>query len=133
MFICTAGVYSGNALLLAWPSENLMGHTFRATGLAIVIMIGDLGAIIGTEVYRMPLGSLANKNFKYSHILAIIWLVIGTSSAAALYLGLSRQNARWDQAEAQSGQQQHSVEVEKSSEVVDEKIKAWQRSYRYQL
>jgi MFS family permease len=139
VFICTAGVYSGNALLLAWPSENLMGHTYRATGLAMVIMIGDVGAVIGTELYRIPLGSLANKKYKYSHIFAIVWLLIGILAASGLYLGLQRQNRQWDQDPAQRDQQQpdlppiQSISGKPFVGIVDEKTRAWHRTFRYQL
>lgn len=127
VFICAGGIYAGNALLLAWPSENLMGHTYRATGLAMVITIGDIGAIIGTQLYRIPLGGLANKKYEISYILTIVWLCIGIFSAAALYIGLARQNKKWD--EDQSAKSQDTANKCKD----DEKPKAWQRSFRYQL
>lgn len=52
VFLALSGIYSGNALLLAWPTENILGQTKRATGLAMVIGLGDIGAIIGTQVSR---------------------------------------------------------------------------------
>lgn len=101
-----------------------MGHTYRATGLAMVIGIGDLGAIIGTQLYRIPLGSLANARYKYSHILAIVWLLIGVVAASLLYIGLSRENARFEREEKEG--------VRKSVEKT-QNGKPWQRSFRYQL
>ena len=50
VFLALSGIYSGNALLLAWPSENILGKTKRAIGLAMVIGLGDIGAIVGTQV-----------------------------------------------------------------------------------
>lgn len=102
-----------------------MGHTYRATGLAMVIGIGDCGAIIGTELYRIPLGSIANRNYRISHILAIVWLVIGIIAATSLYIGLKRQNDKWDAEERTKDGTDPSAS--------DEKLKSWQRSYRYQL
>jgi MFS family permease len=125
LFLCTAGVYSGNALLLAWPSENLMGQTYRATGLAMVIGIGDVGAIIGTQLYSTPLGGLANEKFKYSHIFAIVWLVIGIISASLLYFGLQRENKRLELQEQQQIQELESKDAKVTQ--------SWQRSFRYQL
>ena len=94
VFLCAGGIYSGNAILLAWPSENLMGQTYRATALAMVISIGNLGAIIGTQVYRIPLGGIANKDYHVSFGLTIVWMAIGIASASALWLGLQRANKR---------------------------------------
>lgn len=94
IFLCAGGIYSGNAILLAWPSENLMGQTFRATALAMVISIGNLGAIIGTQLYRIPLGHNANKNYHTSIGITIAWMFIGISSATALWYGLNKANKR---------------------------------------
>jgi hypothetical protein len=107
-----------------------MGHTFRATGLAMVITIGDIGAIIGIQLYRIPLGSLANPRYNISYILTIAWLCIGIASAAALSLGLSRQNRKWDEDEA-AGAEGHDQVNDESKD--DEKLKPWQRSFRYQV
>jgi hypothetical protein len=52
VFLAAAGIYAANALLLAWPSENIMGQTKRAVGLAAMITIGNIGSIIGTNVSR---------------------------------------------------------------------------------
>ncbi|UZJ56306.1 hypothetical protein CBS101457_005626 [Exobasidium rhododendri] len=123
VFLCTAGIYSGNALLLAWPSENLMGHTYRATGLAMVIMIGDCGAIIGLQLYRVPLGGLKNTGYKYSHIFAIVWLLIGIAAAASLHFGLKRKNAKLD--EAEQIRNRDGLQLEEKGK--------WQRSFRYQV
>jgi hypothetical protein len=123
VFLCTAGIYSGNALLLAWPSENLMGHTYRATGLAMVIMIGDCGAIIGTQLYRVPLGGLKNTGYRYSHIFSIVWLLIGIASASGLYFGLQRENARLDREE--ETRNRDGIKLEEKGK--------WQNSFRYQL
>lgn len=95
-FIIVVGVYAANALLLAWPSENVAGATKRNTALAMVISIGNCGAIIGTQLYRIPLGGLANKNYHVSQGLTIVWLGIGIASCLALWYVLGRENARRD-------------------------------------
>ncbi|PWN49580.1 MFS general substrate transporter [Violaceomyces palustris] len=96
VFIVASGVYSGNALLLSLPSENISGQTKRATALAMQIAIGDVGAIAGTLLYRIPLGSLKNKNYNVSHGLAILWLGFGILSASLLWFLLGRENRRRD-------------------------------------
>ena len=42
-----SGIYSGNALLLSWPGENVSSQTKRAVAVAMQISIGDIGAIAG--------------------------------------------------------------------------------------
>lgn len=94
VFLCAGGIYPALAILLAWPSENLMGQTFRATALAMVISLGNCGAIIGTQLYRVPLGNIANKGYRVSYGLTIVWLFFGIASASLLWFGLARENRK---------------------------------------
>lgn len=71
-----------------------MGQTFRATGLAMVISIGDVGAIVGTQLYRIPLGGVANKNYHISYALTIVYLGLGAITAGSLWFGLDRANKK---------------------------------------
>ncbi|KAN0066536.1 hypothetical protein ACQY0O_000630 [Thecaphora frezii] len=97
VFVSAAGVYAGNALLLSLPSENVSGQTKRATALAMQIMFGNMGSIVGVQLYRTPLGGLKNPNFRISHALAIVWLGVGIGAAAALWFLLDKENRRRDQ------------------------------------
>lgn len=95
VFLCVGGIYSANALLLAWPSENVAGATKRNTALAMMISIGNCGAIIGTAaIYRQPLGSNANKSYNLSHGITIIWLCIALVAASTIWFVLGRENRR---------------------------------------
>lgn len=131
VFLCAGGIYSGNAILLAWPSENLMGQTYRATALAMVISIGNLGAIIGTQLYRVPLGGLKNTNYHIAYGLTIVWLAIGISSATALWWGLRRANLRLDAAVQSKCDGEPSPSP--SQVGLAEGNGAWKASFRYQL
>lgn len=91
-FIIVSGVYSANALLLAWPSENLAGATKRNTALAMVISLGNCGAIIGTQVYRIPLGGVANVGYHVSFGLTIVWLFFAFAACSTLFLVMRREN-----------------------------------------
>lgn len=51
LFLVIAGIYSANALVLSWPSENISSQTKRATALGMQISIGNLGAITSTMIY----------------------------------------------------------------------------------
>lgn len=93
LFLIVGGIYPADALLLAWPSENIAGATKRNTALAMVISIGNVGAIIGTQLYRVPLGGLKNTNYHVSEGLTILWLGIGLSACSFLWWRMSRANA----------------------------------------
>ncbi|GAC93982.1 hypothetical protein PHSY_001551 [Pseudozyma hubeiensis SY62] len=103
IFITTPGVYAGNALLLSLPSENVSGQTKRATALAMQIGFGNMGSIVGVQLYRRPLGALKNPNYHISHGLSIVWLGFGIGAASALWFLLSRENRRRDAVQASQG------------------------------
>ncbi|EJD40921.1 MFS general substrate transporter [Auricularia subglabra TFB-10046 SS5] len=89
VFLAAAGVYTGNALLLSWPGENVSGQTKRAVAVAMQISIGDIGAIAGVLVYRP---SLSAHRFRTPHIISIGYLVFGALVAAYLWAAMARQN-----------------------------------------
>ncbi|KDQ62291.1 hypothetical protein JAAARDRAFT_454866 [Jaapia argillacea MUCL 33604] len=91
--LAAAGVYTGNALLLSWPSENISGQTKRAVGVAMQITIGDIGAIAGCLVYRPTLSA---HNFRKPHIIAIGYLLFGILVASYLWYWMARENSRRD-------------------------------------
>ncbi|SOV03046.1 related to TNA1 - High affinity nicotinic acid plasma membrane permease [Ustilago sp. UG-2017a] len=112
LFLCTPGIYAGNALLLSLPSENITGQTKRATALAMQIGFGNMGSIVGVQLYRKPLGGLVNKNYHISHGLAIVWLAFGIAAATSLWILLSRENRRRDALQANDGKQDELSEEE---------------------
>ena len=46
------GIYPATAIVLSWPANNVSGQTKRATANAMQISIGNLGAVLGTQLYR---------------------------------------------------------------------------------
>ena len=50
--IAAGGIYSATAIVLSWPANNVSGQTKRAIANAMQLSIGNLGAIIGTQLYR---------------------------------------------------------------------------------
>ena len=55
--IAATGLYSATAIVLSWPANNVSGQTKRATANAMQLSIGNLGAILGTQLYRPEWGS----------------------------------------------------------------------------
>jgi MFS family permease len=51
-FFAAVGIYPSVALVLCWPAINVSGQTKRATANAMQISIGNLGAVLGTQLYR---------------------------------------------------------------------------------
>ncbi|CCO31097.1 putative transporter C1002,16c [Rhizoctonia solani AG-1 IB] len=91
--LACAGVYTGNALLLSWPGENVAPQTKRAVAVAMQISIGDLGAIAGVLIYR-PEWS-ANR-FRKPHIISIGYLVFALAVTVWLWAWMERENKRRD-------------------------------------
>jgi len=54
--LAAGGIYCAIALILSWPANNVSGQTKRATATAVQISIGNLGAVIGTQLYRPAWG-----------------------------------------------------------------------------
>ena len=50
--LAAGGIYPATAIVLSWPANNVSGQTKRATANAMQISIGNLGAVLGTQLYR---------------------------------------------------------------------------------
>ncbi|KAI0071230.1 MFS general substrate transporter [Panus rudis PR-1116 ss-1] len=86
-----AGVYTGNAILLSWPGENVSAQTKRAIAVAMQITIGDIGAVAGVLIYRP---SLSANHFRIPHIIAIGYLLFSVLVASYLWWWMSSENRR---------------------------------------
>lgn len=85
------GVYTGNALILSWPAENISGQTKRAVGVALQITVGDLGAVTGVLLYRP---AYSTHRFRKPHIVAICYLTLSIVVAGGLWLRMAGENRR---------------------------------------
>ncbi|KAJ4491464.1 major facilitator superfamily domain-containing protein [Lentinula edodes] len=91
--LAAAGVYTGNALLLSWPGENVAGQTKRAVAVAMQITFGDIGAIAGVLIYRP---NFAGHQYRKPHIIAIGYLLFSIIVASYLRIWLARANKNKD-------------------------------------
>ncbi|RXW22875.1 hypothetical protein EST38_g2973 [Candolleomyces aberdarensis] len=94
-----AGVYTGNALLLSWPGENVSAQTKRAIAVAMQITIGDIGAIAGVLIYRP---NLSAHRFRTPHLISIGYLLFAILVTIYLATYMSRENKRRDEVLATS-------------------------------
>ncbi|KAL1959732.1 hypothetical protein VTO42DRAFT_1318 [Malbranchea cinnamomea] len=51
MFLCSAGIYPYNSLLLTWVSNNLKPDHKRAVGIPLFISLGNIGGLISSQIY----------------------------------------------------------------------------------
>lgn len=93
--VAAAGIYPSTALVLSWPCENVSGQTKRAVANALQISIGNLGAVIGTQLYR-PKWS---PRYYVGHGCALAWLVGNVVVVSTLWYILSRENKKRDAGE----------------------------------
>ncbi|KPM35959.1 hypothetical protein AK830_g10608 [Neonectria ditissima] len=89
-FFAAAGIYPATALVLSWPAINVSGQTKRAIGNAMQISIGNLGAVMGTQLYRSGDGP----RFIVGHSMALAYLVANIVVVGLLGWRLKRENAR---------------------------------------
>ncbi|KAF7299548.1 hypothetical protein HMN09_00960000 [Mycena chlorophos] len=125
--LAAAGVYTGNALLLSWPGENVSGQTKRAVAVALQITVGDIGAISG-QVSRSSLPpnpfnaspllsvlvyrpSLAGHRYRKPHLVAIGYLLFAVVVTSYLWFQMSHENKRRDALEDEEEREEDSVRL----------------------
>ncbi|KAH6991326.1 major facilitator superfamily domain-containing protein [Ilyonectria sp. MPI-CAGE-AT-0026] len=89
-FFAAAGIYPATALVLSWPAINVSGQTKRAIGNAMQISIGNLGAVMGTQLYRSGDGP----RFIVGHSMALAYLIANIVVVTFLGWRLRKENER---------------------------------------
>ncbi|KAL3430634.1 major facilitator superfamily domain-containing protein [Aspergillus tetrazonus] len=89
-FFCCAGIYPAVAIVLSWPANNVSGQTKRAIANAMQISIGNLGAVIGTQLYRTE----TSPRYFLGHGFSLGYLVANIIVVYILWQVLNRENAK---------------------------------------
>jgi len=89
-FFAAGGIFPAVALVLSWPAINISGQTKRAVGNAMQISIGNLGAVLGTQLYRAGDGP----RYIVGHSFALGYLAAHIVVAGLLWRILKRENER---------------------------------------
>ena len=89
-FFAAAGIYPSTALALAWPANNVSGQTKRAVASAMQISIGNLGAVLGTQLYR----PITAPRYLLGHGFALGYLVLNLVVTSLIWYVLGRENKR---------------------------------------
>ena len=89
-FFAAGGIFPAVSLVLSWPAINVSGQTKRAVANAMQISIGNLGAVLGTQLYRADDGP----RYIVGHSFALVYLVLTVVVAGALwYISKGREPA----------------------------------------
>ncbi|KAJ8130521.1 hypothetical protein O1611_g3110 [Lasiodiplodia mahajangana] len=88
VFFAAGGIYPATALVLSWPTINVSGQTKRATATAMQISIGNLGAVLGTQLYRSHDGP----RFIVGHSFALGYLLANAIVVTILAFVLKKEN-----------------------------------------
>jgi hypothetical protein len=83
-----AGIYPSTAIVLSWPAANVSGQSKRATATAMTITIGNLGAVLGTQLYRPN----TSPRWFLGHGFALGYLVANIGVASVLWILLNKEN-----------------------------------------
>lgn len=83
-----AGIYPSTAIVLSWPTANVSGQSKRATATAMTITIGNLGAVLGTQLYRPN----TSPRWYLGHSFALGYLCCNIGVALTLWGLLRREN-----------------------------------------
>ena len=93
--LAAAGIYPSVAIVLSWPANNVSGQTKRATANALQISIGNLGAVLGTQLYR----SNDTPRFFLGHGFALGYLCMNIIVVGTLWAVLRAENRKRDRGE----------------------------------
>ncbi|RFU25196.1 hypothetical protein B7463_g11143, partial [Scytalidium lignicola] len=82
------GIYPSCAIVLSWPAANVSGQSKRATATAMTITVGNLGAVLGTQLYRPD----TSPRYHLGHGFALGYLCMNLVNTSVLWLSLRREN-----------------------------------------
>lgn len=85
-----AGIYPSCAIVLSWPAANVSGQSKRATATAMTITVGNLGAVLGTQLYRPK----TSPRWYLGHGFALGYLVMNLVNTSVLWWCLRRENEK---------------------------------------
>lgn len=89
-FFAAAGIYPSVAIVLSWTANNVSGQTKRCIANALQISIGNLGAVLGTQLYRTE----SSPRYFLGHGFALGYLVANIIVVGVTWLVLRWENAK---------------------------------------
>lgn len=113
LFFVAAGSYGGLPTVVTWLTNNLSGSTKRGVGSAFQIGIGNLGALVSSNVYRTK----DSPKYHLGHGVVLGFVAIGFIFAPLYAFLLKRENTR---KEREQGHQDSLPDSEKRVYTVQE-------------
>ncbi|EME45157.1 hypothetical protein DOTSEDRAFT_127766 [Dothistroma septosporum NZE10] len=101
VFFAAAGIYPSVAIGLSWPAINVSGQTKRAVANGLQITIGNLGAVIGTQLYRSNDGP----RYIVGHSVALAYLCLNILVVSILWWLLGSINSKRDAVKSETDSQ----------------------------
>ncbi|KAF9141207.1 hypothetical protein BGX30_005266 [Mortierella sp. GBA39] len=92
LMICASGIYGYVPVMLSWSGVNIGGHTKRGVAIALIISIGQIGSVIGGQLYRNDDAPL----YVRGHSISAILMALATVSVLGFKFLLTRENRRRD-------------------------------------
>ncbi|KAJ5083185.1 hypothetical protein N7456_012612 [Penicillium angulare] len=86
--LAAAGIYPSVAIVLSWPANNVSGQTKRCIANALQISVGNIGAVIGTQLYRVE----TSPRYFLGHGFALGYLVANIFVVGVLWVVLRAEN-----------------------------------------
>ncbi|KAI8092875.1 putative MFS transporter [Halteromyces radiatus] len=90
--LVACGIYPIIPLTLSWLSNNQLGHTKRGVAIAMVSMIAQAFAILGTQIYRTE----DSPRFIRGHAVCLAFMILTGLTAGLLRFLLQRENKKRD-------------------------------------
>ncbi|ORX59709.1 MFS general substrate transporter [Hesseltinella vesiculosa] len=90
--LVACGIYPNIPLMQAWVANNNVSHTKRATSLAVMSMVAQCFAILGTQIYK----TTDAPRYMRGHAVCLGFMVLAFVSTATLRYCLARENQRRD-------------------------------------
>lgn len=99
VFFATAGIYPSTGLAFAWQTTNVSGQTKRAVSSAMFISIGNLGAVMGSQLYRPGWAP----RYIQGHAVALAYMLGNAVVVSVLWHILAKENRRRDRLQSEMG------------------------------
>ena len=120
--LAAAGIYPATAIALSWTANNVSGQTKRATACAMQISVGNIGAVIGTQLYRTEY----TPRFFVGHGVACGYMVGNLVVVSILWTVLVRENRRKERAlEGRGDRAQAEKEGRTEGEEAETEVENW--------
>lgn len=95
IFFVTSGVYVTQPICIVWLVNNMGGHYKRSFGTSMQIGLGNIGGIIGSNIYLQQ--EAPSYKTGYGTALAFMWLC--AAMCTIFYFGMMAENRKRDRGE----------------------------------